>query len=257
VTEHLGGTLSIALLDKCTRVYPAECDCAKVIPSVPLERPDAGETKYFAYHGCKELVIGGSIVDNSSCGGRFCDRQIPAGSTPGTVVACGCFHRRDKYKIVSEHSLRIPCTANVNEHKWVTVSYFRSLRFDELLFQDGSQRIFDSIELGDPIANRVLRNHVSRLVKLVNDRHGWTIVGWVRTGLVKDVNEEGNRDAEDIAAEDVRPHVTYLYPTDPSDVDPNKTEDYKNVRITEDAFRKEMKEEEQRLNQEKRKRKQS
>lgn len=226
-----------------------DCDCSKVIPSVPLERPDAGETKYFAYHNCKDLVVGGTVVDNSSCGGRFCDRQIPAGSAPGGIVACGCFHRRDKYKIIAEHSLGIPCKANVNESERVTVSNFRSLRFDELLFQSGSQRVFDSIEPGDPIGNRVLRASVSKLVKFVNDRHGWTIVGWVRTGTVKDANEEGNRDAEDIAAEDVRPHVTYLYPTDASDVDASEIEEYKALRLTEDLFRKEMKKEEQRLNQ--------
>ena len=137
----------------------------------------------------------------------------------------------------------------MNESERVTVSNFRSLRFDELLFQSGSQRVFDSIEPGDPIGNRVLRASVSKLVKFVNDRHGWTIVGWVRTGTVKDANEEGNRDAEDIAAEDVRPHVTYLYPTDASDVDASEIEEYKALRLTEDLFRKEMKKEEQRLNQ--------
>lgn len=137
----------------------------------------------------------------------------------------------------------------MNESERVTVSHFRSLRFDELLFQSGSQRVFDSIEPGDPIGNRVLRTSVSKLVKFVNDRHGWTIVGWVRTGTVKDANEEGNREAEDIAAEDVRPHVTYLYPTDASDVDASEIEEYKALRLTEDLFRKEMKNEEQRLKQ--------
>jgi len=235
------------VLQKCTRVYPVDCDRARVIPAVPLESPPAGHTRYFAYHNCKKLIVGGTTVETASCGGRFCDRQNPMESAPGVIVPCGCFHRKDKYRIVTEHYLHIPCLANVSPKLWTVVENFRSLRFDELLFREGSQRVFDTLEMGDPVANRVLRARVRKLVEHVNNRHGWTIVGWVRTGLVKDANEEGNREAEDIAAEDVSPHVTYLYPTDPSDVDPEKVEEYKELLITEDAFRREVKEEQQRL----------
>jgi len=79
----------------------------------------------------------------------------------------------------------------------------------------------------------------------------------VRTGKVKDASEEGNRDAIDIAAEDVKPHVTYLQPTDPSDVDETTVEAYKKLIITEDVFRREMIEEQKRLEEERRKRKRS
>jgi hypothetical protein len=146
--------------------------------------------------------------------------------------------------------LQIPCEANIDENRSTIVPHFRSLRFDELLFRDGSQHMFDStgtVKMGDPIANHVLRSHVSKLVKHVNSHDGWTIVGWTRTGTVKDASEEGNRDAEDIAAEDVKPHVTYLFPTNPEDVDAEKVEAYKALFITTDTFRREMKEEKLRL----------
>jgi len=144
----------------------------------------------------------------------------------------------------------------VNDKDSITVPHFRSLRFDRLLFKEGTQCLFDdSVQLGDPVANLILRSHVRELVKLVNEAHGWTIVGWVRTGKVKDASEEGNRDAIDIASEDVKPHITYLQPTDPKDVDETTSEVYKKLIITEEVFRREMTEQQKRLKEEQRKRK--
>ena len=48
----------------------------------------------------------------------------------------------------------------------------------------------------------------------------------------------------------MKPHVTYLFPTDPGDVDAEKVEEYKALLIGEEAFRKEMVEEEERLEEE-------
>ena len=154
------------------------------------------------------------------------------------VVACGCFHRRDKYKIITDHTVRIPCQASVNAKEYTIVEHFCSLQFDGLLFKEGSQRMFDDndIEVEDPIVNHVLRKHVKKLVDLVNDKHGWTMVGWVQTGKVKDASETGNKEAIDIAAEDVSPHVTYLFPSDPEDVNPNKVAEYKKLLIMEAVF---------------------
>jgi len=256
------------MLENFTRIYPVTCDYARVIPSVPLVHPPAGETRYFAYHNVKDLVLGGTVAENTTCGGKFCDRQVPIGNTK-EKVPCGCFHCRDKYKIIMDHTVQISCAKyvngedsdtvphfRVNDKDSITVPHFRSLRFDRLLFKEGTQRLFDdSVQLGDPVANLILRSHVRELVKLVNEAHGWTIVGWVRTGKVKDASEEGNRDAIDIASEDVKPHITYLQPTDPKDVDETTSEVYKKLIITEEVFRREMTEQQKRLKEEQRKRK--
>jgi len=257
IQDHLGGNISLAMLEDSTRIYPIACNYAKAIPSYPLVHPPAGETRYFAYHNVKDLAVGGTVVENTTCGGKFCDRQIPIGNTKDKIP-CGCFHCRDKYKIIMEHSVQISCKKYVNDKDFITIPHFRSLCFDRLLFKEGTQRLFDdSLQLDDPVANLILRKHVKELVKLVNEAHGWTIVGWVRTGKVKDASEEGNRDAIDIAAEDVKPHITYLQPTDPSDVDETTVEAYKKLIITEDVFRREMIEEQKRLEEERRKRKRS
>ncbi len=237
------------MLKGFTRIYPVEGNVAAIVPETPLVFPPAGETKYFAYHNCKTLKVGGTTMTSSTCGGRFCDRQVVAGSIPGTVVPCGCFNRKSRDKFVAEHNLRIPCDRSVSENRSTFVENFRSLQFDELLFQDGSQRVFETIDQRDPVGTMVLRSRVKRLVEHINGKHGWTVIGWVRTGRVKDANEEGNKEAMDIAAETVHPHVTYLYPTDPEDVDASKVVAYRALLITEDGFRKEVKAERQRLRQ--------
>ena len=238
------------LLDNFTRVYPVKCDVVDALPAVPLRKPEAGETKYFVYHSYKSLKIGGTVISNSSCGGRFCDRQSVAGDTNSSPVACGCFYRKDKYKIIMEHFLRIPCNADVDDSKKITIAEFKSLRFDEILFQDGSHRVFEDIEHGDPIATRVIRDRVMKLVELVNKANGWTIVGWVRTGRIRDANEEGNKDATDIAAEDVKPHVTYLYPSNPEDINPTKVPAFKELILTEEGFRSALKKEAEKVKRE-------
>lgn len=253
-TEHLGDSLSVPMLGKASRIYPVRCTYEKVLPMIELKRPEAGETRYFAYHGLKNVAIGRSILAKSTCGGSFCDRQIPVENQGKGQAACGCFHRRDLYKMVSDHSVRIPCHANVSPSEFTIIENFRSLRFDDLLFQKGCKSIFSSpeIDVSDPFVTRVLRTHVKQLVEHVNGSGGWTVVGWVRTGKVRDANEEGNRDAIDIAAEDVSPHIIYLYPSDPDDTKPSEESTY--TIMTESGIRKEM-EAEKKTTDESRKRK--
>jgi len=248
-TEHLGRTLSIPQLSDCTRIYPVEGQLANLIPSSPLVRPNEGETRYFAYHGVKNLTMGASSIECNSCGGRFCDRQAVADLTPGQVP-CGCFYRRDNYKYITEHELRIPCGKSINENNWLKVPKFRSFRFDQLIFRDGCQKVFNSLDPGDNVATKVLRIYVKKLVQLINQKNGWTIVGWVRTGQVQDDSEAGNREAFDIASEDLSPHVTYLQPSDESDVDESIVLEYKALLLTETLFIKAMEVERKRLEKE-------
>jgi len=241
--------LSIPQLSDRTRIYPVEGKLANLVPSSPLLRPNEGETKYFAYHGVKNLVVGASSVECNSCGGRFCDRQAVADLNPGQVP-CGCFYRRDNYKYIIEHELRIPCEKSISVTNLLKVPKFRSFRFDQLIFRDGCQKVFSILDPGDPIACKVLRSHVKKLVELVNKKHGWTIVGWTRTGQVQDDSEAGNREAFDIASEDLSPHVTYLQPSDESDVDETIHAEYKKLLLTETSFLKAMTAERERLEKE-------
>ena len=240
VIDHLGGNESIALLSNHTRAYPVEARMDMVCPSVPLDQPNMGDTKYFVYHSVRTLAMGGSIVEDTACGGRFCDRQVLTANANETVP-CGCMHQVDEVKIVTVHNVVIPCETHLHTSGTITVNRFRSWCFDQLLFKKKSKCIFkEAVDVKDPISNHVLRKRVQKLVALVNGANGWTVVGWVRTGRVKDESEEGNQYAMDIASEDLKPHITYLQPTNPKDLEDNKDK-YKEVNITKTNYCRDMK----------------
>jgi len=239
--EHLGNTNSVLQISDYTRAYPVKCNLQQMIPSTPLQFPDAGKTLYFAYHNYKQLAIANSVIQDTSCGGKFCDRQVYSDSQVQTHVPCGCSFRDKVSKHIVEHDIIIPCEESVDESGHTIVRKFRSFRFDQLVFRGGSQRMYnDKIKMENYNANVVLRSRFAKLVNLVNQGQGWTIVGWTRTGKIRDINEEGNKDAIDIAAEDLKPHVTFLQPSDMSDLDESKHAELKEILITESSFVKEL-----------------
>ena len=85
--------------------------------------------------------------------------------------------------------------------------------------------------------DKVIRQQVKKLLTHINGQGGWSIIGWTRTGLVHDASEEGNKEAEDIAASDLKPHVCFLSPTQTKDCDIKNCEAYKNLLITEAQFK--------------------
>lgn len=218
-------------------VSPIKNKLSPLVPSVTLGRPDAGETRYFVYHNCKTLMVRGTTIQKSICGGKFCDRQNPLDHTLAGTLACGCFQAKSRLRFVMQHDIKIPCKNEIDERLHVVISNFRSYRFDTLLLREGCLQYFLSLDGGERACNKVLRKQVEDLVRHINTNHGWTIVGWVRTGRVHDTSEEGNREAEDIAAEALNPHVTYLYPSFPEDMDESKHEILKTLRLSEAQLR--------------------
>jgi hypothetical protein len=58
-----------------------------------------------------------------------------------------------------------------------------------------------------------LRQAVNDITKHVNDNGGWTIIGWIRTGRVKDGSSDVN------TSDQIEPlfptiHITYLFPSE-------------------------------------------
>ena len=241
MTQYLGrDSTSIPLLGAATRIYPVnpiKDKLWRLVPMVTLGRPDAGETRYFAYHHCKTLTIRGTTIQKSICGGRFCDRQNPLDHTLAGTLACGCFQAKSRLRFVMQHDIKIPCKNEIDERLHVVIPNFRSYRFDTLLLKEGCLQFFLSLDGGERTCNQVLRQQVEDLVEHINAHHGWTIIGWVRTGRVHDTSEEGNRDAEDIAAEALNPHVIYLYPSCSEDMDESKHETLKILRLSETQLR--------------------
>lgn len=220
VSTTLGSTKSVAVLDisKLTRSYPVTGLPTVMIPEVKLKRPEMGETRYFCLHNCTQVAIGGSKIENASCGGRFCDRQTAPTGPRLVHAACGCFYDKDMCRYVTEHFVRIPASSEFSADGHATINNFRSHKFDQLVF---SRDCLSVLEMGNVLHNKVVREHISATVKYVNEHSGWTVIGWVRTGAVLDVSDEGSkdRDVENIASFDQRPHISFMTPTNIPDWD--------------------------------------
>ena len=53
----------------------------------------------------------------------------------------------------------------------------------------------------------------------INAQGGWTYVGWTWTGIVHDNSDIGPpKESENRASQDVKPHISYLYPTSPENI---------------------------------------
>jgi len=207
VRESLLCSGELPLLRSSTRVYPVSGLLQKIIPNVPLTRPILGETRYFAIHGHKNVIVGGTTLQEALCGGRFCDRQ----RGPGSVGPCGCLHSEKGPKMIMQHTLQFSCDTNYSPSGSVQISGFRSFRFDKLVLQGLDYKVLNDIEPGNKPCNQVLREQVKKLVDHVNSSGGWTIIGWIRATHhpSPEEREEG----------DVLPHVVFVAPTIASDCD--------------------------------------
>ena len=73
------------MLGTHTRLYSVQGNMTEAIPTTALRNNRMGETKFFTYHNVKDLKVGSSVVVNTACGGRFCDRQIVSVRFEGTL----------------------------------------------------------------------------------------------------------------------------------------------------------------------------
>ena len=58
-----------------------------------------------------------------------------------------------------------------------------------------------------------MRTVVTDIVNTVNEKDGWTIVGWARTGEMADASDENNK----VASDSIHPHIVWMAPTSYND----------------------------------------
>ena len=199
------------LLGSFRRAYPVIGGFAERVPMTPLQRPLSGETRYFALHGFKNLVVGGTTYRRSVCCGNFCDGQsttLPLLSDPD--VCCGCVSDRETSRYILQHNLKIECARDVVSSGSLVVANFCSFRFDDLMLDRTCEIALDRMSTDCNVANTILREHVRAFVNHVNSRSGWTIIGWLRTG-------KEMVGLEHLAGQEVLPHVALLTPTSSDD----------------------------------------
>ena len=204
---------SLPIITGFTRAIPLAPDFEGIVPKTTMIAPPMGHTRYFAGHGAKNIGMATIVLVNASCNGTMCDRQSGVLSAG---VKCGCTHTTSNHaKLVVSMRLSLPCDTSFDPSRRATVYDFRSIRTSRLFIDS---KIWNSLDIDNPNHKDMIRQAVKNVSKYVNDRGGWTYVGWLRTGKQLDASAANARDAEDVTSINQRPHVSYLYPTKADDI---------------------------------------
>jgi hypothetical protein len=160
-------------------------------PIVPIERPlrtadvlplnpNAGEQRYFLFHGCKIATLKPSIV-SVPCSGTFCDRQV---NITNRNIFCGCMHKNSASGIVLRMNIKFDFVLDRQEMSY-TVTNFQSWRTTTLFHMPITQTTDMHLYTTDTDA---IRPTVANITSEINENKDWTICGWLRRGEVVDAS---------------------------------------------------------------------
>jgi hypothetical protein len=223
VRETLGSTTSVAILDSYTSAFVLHNSVARSVKEVPYMWPEAGHTKYFAYHD-RQIQLAYTTLKSDTClGGYFCDRQKKFTSTMSLKPHCGCFSNSGQAPLVLDHVLSVNIPELQSENGQIVVKEFRSFRTQQLFADNRALRFASQTGQAHTLVTtstaemNKIRQAVKECVQYINSRGGWTVIGWVRRGVTADTSDTRNESGvalENMASESTKPHSSYLYPTD-------------------------------------------
>ena len=123
-------------------------------------------------------------------------------------VGCGCLHTGfDLKATVGQMTVELDVPETFNINKRVDIRGFRSQRMTELFVHDNKQfQKFEAEKMGYKLVEN--NKKVRDMVKYINEREGWLIVGWYRRGQTKDASNEGAT----TAAMETKLHIVLLLP---------------------------------------------
>ena len=162
---------------------------------VALSIPEEGYTKFFFYSGVKIKFFNAQIVP-VVCQGLMCDKQ--------KENQCGCLMGHKTPRIVLDVNVKL------KEKKISEVNKMNILSWDltKKLFTDIGRDVSITSFL-DMRKLKVIRSSINNIGNIINEKGGWTIIGWVRTGFTDD---EVTTDSLEkiVGAESVSPHIISL-----------------------------------------------
>ena len=219
VTNTLGSSESVDIVDQPQRCYPVTLPVHTAVPQYPLRTPDVGETRYFAVHGDTSVIVSMAHATQAMCSGSFCDRSM---YSDNPMHKCGCLHTNGKHSLVIECDVTIAVRRDFDPSGQRTITKFRSWTTSQLFVHNDTWAKID-LNTMDNLHLPALRTSIRNIVQYINDNGGWSITGWVRTGAVTDASDPNNtvvQDAENLANVEQKPKISYLYPTDTTILSP-------------------------------------
>jgi hypothetical protein len=217
VKETLGSTESVPILEDYTDAYVLTNEISESVREIPFSQPDAGHTKFFAYHN-KTIKLTHVTVKNDTCmSAYFCDRQKVFMTSSGKAH-CGCFSNVTHVPLVLNSTLDVSIPDINNEQHGLIINNYRSFRTQQLFIESKDLRAASQTGqshglncIGISEAKR-LRSAVNACINYINGHGGWTVIGWIRRGITIDQSDA----TENIASLHTDPHVSYLLPSNPN-----------------------------------------
>jgi hypothetical protein len=207
VEAYLGENTSVPIVEFPMDFYPVNNKFVDSVPTSKLITPEMDHTAYFCMHK-EKIQCRRATLEMSTCAGSFCDRQR---SDLGTNQKCGCSYVKSKGNLDLVISVDVTFTVDkqFNVNGRTTVPRFRSWRYSNLFVTDVT--VWPKLHPDDDLS--ALRQAVNDITKHVNDNGGWTIIGWICTGRVKDGSSDVN------TSDQIEPlfptiHITYLFPSE-------------------------------------------
>ena len=162
---------------------------------VALSIPEEGYTRFFYYSEVKIKFLNAKIVP-VVCQGLMCDKQ--------KVNQCACLMGHKTPKIVLDVNIKLKekDTGEVNKMNILSWNLTKELFTD--ISRDSSITKFQDMEKVKDI-----RKSIKNIENIINEKGGWTIIGWVRKGFTVD-EVTTDRLEEIVGAESVSPHIISL-----------------------------------------------
>ena len=200
--KTLGKDDSLPILDVSKALEP---HVFKVVPQRSFSIPAEPGTSYF-YLQKAQIHLSAPIMVHGSCGGHLCDGQV----LRANEKTCGCLFNREHSPFVLSMGVKIFDSAGVREV--FLMHDFRSWMLTQM-FVPGinfASKLEDFVENNEVVLRRAIREVMIH----VNTHGGWDVVGWMRRGVQVDAAEKEKKGGgEEVAADDVSPHIIRLKPT--------------------------------------------
>ena len=162
-----------------------------MVISNDIIEPPIGKTLSFRMEKVKLCLDGCKMVE-SNCKGFFCDMQ---------KNTCACAYTEQVADWVLQAGITLDASA--------TKISFKSWRMTKIFLDTKALgNVSLSVFMEKKVRSKV-RNAVTEIVNAVNDKGGWSIVGWARTGEMADASDENNK----VASDTIHPHIVWMAPT--------------------------------------------
>ena len=184
-------------------------------PAIPrrMNMDDSREGEWYFVLKNVVIALGNLHLVETKCGGTFCDRTRIAEDQ--NMCACYTYSRKTS-GTTGTAVIQMDVVATLPEGRSQSFEKVSSLRTTQLFYQHRRIPSNNQTDYLSPKILNMMRTKAKRLAHFINERNGWTIIGWAKRGSK---NTLGVDTTETTASDDLKYNVSYLYPTNQADID--------------------------------------